>query len=116
VPLRSIRRRSTRHLVRGDHRLLMVGQGRRRLWLLALGLPLLVGALWFAERREQAAELAALREENRQLKASLEESRLLHREAQAAERQLVRRNAELSARVKRLSTELAFFRKQKDNP
>ncbi|CAD5107988.1 hypothetical protein [Zestomonas carbonaria] len=112
---RTTNKPSTRDLVRGDHRLQSIRRRRLWPWLLLVCLVVAPFYLWIEERQDLSRQLAALREENRDLEARLQRSELLQREAQATERQLVRRNADLSAQVERLSTELAFFRQQKDN-
>lgn len=98
---------STRELLRGEHRLQY--SRRRRPWLL-LGLLLVLMAgyggwqrelAWRAQQGGQAA-----------LRAELERSALRQREAEAAQQQLLRRNAELAAQLKRVQTDLAFYRQQ----
>lgn len=109
------RKLSTRELVRAEHRLQLARGGCLWQWAVFLVLCLIGAALLLrlddsAVREQQLAGLAA---ENRSLVAALEQARLQQREAQATEGQLLRRNAELSAQIKRLQTDLAFFRQQK---
>ena len=109
------RKPSTRELVRAEHRLQLARAGRPWQWALFLVLCLIGAALMLrlddSGAREQ--QLAALAAENHSLAAALEQARLQQREAQATEEQLLRRNAQLSAQIKRLQTDLAFFRQQK---
>lgn len=109
------RKPSTRELLRAEHRLQPARGGRLWQWMVLLVLCLIAAALFVrlddSGAREQ--QLAALVAENRSLAAALEHSSLQQREAQATEEQLLRRNAQLSAQIKQLQTDLAFFRQQK---
>lgn len=113
----STRKPSTRDLVRAEHRLLVARRGRLWQWAIFLVFCLIAAALLL--RLDGGAgdeqQLAALVEENRTLKAALEQGRLQQQEAQATEEQLLRRIAEMTAQIKRLQTDLAFFRQQKNN-
>lgn len=116
MPWPTTRKPSTRELVRAEHRLQVSRGGRLWPWSVLLVLCLVGAALFLrldesATRERQLADLAA---ENRTLKAALEQSSLQQREAQATEEQLVRQIAEQSAQIKRLQTDLAFFRQQKN--
>lgn len=115
MPWPKTRRPSTRELVRAEHRLQLARGGRLWQWALFLVLCLIGAALLLRHDESEAREqqLAALVAENRTLAAALEQSSLQLREAQASEEQLLLRIAELSAQVKRLQTDLAFFRQQK---
>ncbi|SDR71446.1 hypothetical protein [Pseudomonas oryzae] len=106
---------STRELLRTEHRLHAVRAGRPWQWAVFLVFCLVSAALWWRldDGRTRERQLAALAAENRSLKAALEQSRLQQDEALATEAQLMRRIEEMSAQVKRLKTELAFFRQQK---
>jgi uncharacterized protein HemX len=109
------RKPSTRDLLRAEHRLQLERGGR--LWRAALLLALLLVAavLWLRldQRADYEQQLAALEAQSRSLEVALEQSRLQLREAQASEAQLLRRIEEMAAQVKRLKTDLAFFRQQK---
>lgn len=109
------RKPSTRELVRAEHRLQLARGGRFWQWAVFLVLGLTGAALLLRLDDSGARErqLAGLAAENRSLATALEQGRLQQREAQATEEQLLRRIAELSAQVKRLQTDLAFFRQQK---
>ncbi|MCM2330400.1 MAG: hypothetical protein NDI70_03785 [Pseudomonas sagittaria] len=113
----STRKPSTRELVRAEHRLLVARGGRLWRWAVFLVLCPIAAALLLRLDGGNAEEtrLAALVEENRSLKATLEQSRLQRQEAKATEEQLLRRIAQMTAQVKRLQTDLAFFRQQKNN-
>ncbi len=113
----STRKPSTRELVRAEHRLLVARGGRLWQWAVFLVFCLIAAALLVRLDGGDAGEpqRAALVEENRTLKAELEQRRLQQQEAQATQEQLLRRIAEMSAQIKRLQTDLAFFRQQKNN-
>lgn len=106
---------STRELLRAEHRLQAVRDRRSGRWVW-LALLLVIGALLALRNHEQALhaqQVAALAEESRALRTSLEQRRLQGQESQATQEQLLRRIATLSAQVERLQTDLAFFRQQK---
>ena len=115
MPWPRTRKPSTRELVRAEHRLQLARGGRLWQWAVFLVLGLIAAALFMRldENGAREQQLAALAAENHSLAAALEQSSLQQREAQATEEQLLRRIAELSAQVKRLQTDLAFFRQQK---
>lgn len=109
---------STRELLRGEHRL-QIGHGRGRwrsalLFLLLLAFLGLAFSLHLRQDSEQLRRLEAMQEENRQLKARLAQLDMQQREAVGIQQQLVRRNGDLAAQVKKLKTDLAFFRKQQE--
>ncbi|MEO4045724.1 hypothetical protein AAFN46_01370 [Pseudomonas sp. CAU 1711] len=107
---------STRELLRGEHRL-QLDRGRWRGGLLLLLLLACIGLAFFLHLRQDArqwGELDELAAENRQLKARLAQLDMQQREAEAAQAQLVRRNGDLAAQVKKLKTDLAFFRQQQE--
>lgn len=106
---------SSRELLRGQH----VPRMPSRRWGGRVVLLLLLAALvalfcWRDERLLQAMQrVERLTSENQHLQAELGRQQLRQHEAESAQQQLVTRNAELSAEIKRLKTELAFFRQQK---
>ena len=108
---------STRELLRVDHQLQLANQGRIRFWpaalLLALSLVLLATLLLRgAEQQAQAEQHAALMTDNQHLREQLKQERLQEREEQAAQEQLLRRIGVMSAQIKQLKTDLAFYRQQ----
>ena len=110
---------TTRELLRGEHRL-QIGQGRGRwrsplLFLLLLAFLGLAYAQHLRQDDELQRRLEALGVENQQLKARLAQVDMLQREAEGAQQQLVRRNGDLAAQVKKLKTDLAFFRQQQEH-
>jgi len=109
------RKPSTRDLLRAEHRLQTVRGGRLWQWAVFLVFCLVCAAWWWRldDGRARERQLAALAAENRALQAALEQGRLQQDEAQATQEQLMRRIEEMSAQVKRLKTELAFFQQQK---
>jgi hypothetical protein len=117
MPWSSTRKPSTRELVRAEHRPLVARGGRLWQWPVFLVFCLIAAAplLRLAGGNAGEQQLAALVEENRTLKAALEQSRLQQQEAQATEEQLLRRIAQMTAQIKRLQRDLAFFRQQKNN-
>lgn len=106
--------RSTRDLLRGEHRLQFAR--RRRPWFL-LSLLVLLLAGYFGWQRELAwrAITSGHDLQSATLQAELERSELRQREAEATQQQLLRRNAELAAQLKRVQTDLAFYRRQQDS-
>lgn len=109
---------STRELLRGEHRL-QIGHGRGRwrsvlLFLLSLAFLGLAFSLHLRQDDEQLRRLDVLAAENQQLKARLAQFDMQQREAEGTQQQLVRRNGDLAAQVKKLKTDLAFFRKQQE--
>ncbi|WP_343574808.1 hypothetical protein [Pseudomonas sp.] len=62
---------------------------------------------------QASQRIEALEAENASLTAALEERRLQGEEDQANREQLMRRIDAMSAEIKKLKTELAFFRQQK---
>ncbi|MBB4863490.1 peptidoglycan hydrolase CwlO-like protein [Pseudomonas nitritireducens] len=117
-----IKKTSTRDLLRAEHRP-HVPRGsawlsRSMAVLVVLGLLVLAG-IWMlrsqsdTQVREQAQELVALHAQIAQLTADLEEKRLQVEEDHANGEQLMRRIDAMSAEIKKLKTELAFFRQQK---
>lgn len=113
----STRKPSTRELVRAEHRPLVARGGRLWQWAVFLVFCLIAALLLVRLDGGSADEqrLAALVEENHTLKAALEQRSLQQQEAKATEEQLLRRIAQLTAQVKHLQTDLAFFRQQKNN-
>ncbi|WP_068829514.1 hypothetical protein [Pseudomonas sp. BMS12] len=109
---------STRDLLRGEHHLHLVGHkpGRRWVWLVLLLLASIGLAAYLRLQQEAGlqGQLSQLTRENTELKASLAQLRMQQREAEAAQAQLVRRNGDLAAQVKKLKTDLTFFRQQQD--
>lgn len=117
------RKPSTRDLLRADHLPHAPRRSARLAWTLLLALvlgALAAGIGWMryhddgaAQAREHADELQALQAQVGQLTAELEEKRLQNEEAQANRDQLMQRIDAMSAEIKKLKTELAFFRQQK---
>ncbi|MBF7731256.1 hypothetical protein [Pseudomonas sp. N040] len=108
---------STRELLRAEHQLQLANQGRIRFWPLALLLALslaLLGALLLrgTEQQAHAEQRAAWLADNQRLREQLEQERLQTREEQAAQEQLLRRIGVMSAQIKQLKTDLAFYRQQ----
>lgn len=108
---------STRDLVRGEHSLAVVrpGKGRRLFWA---SLVMLLGscALLYQGFHYSAAlkwQLTQLEQDNARLQAELERIEMSRLEVSATQAQLERRNADLTDQVRKLKTELAFFRQQK---
>ncbi|WP_462379738.1 hypothetical protein [Pseudomonas sp. Marseille-QA0892] len=108
---------STRDLLRSDHRLLAQGRRARNFWpLVCLALVVAAGlpSVWLYQQHEgQQMQRAALEAEVESLRSQLQAHELQARMSEATEQQLTRRNADLSAQIERLTTELAFFRQQK---
>ncbi|MDF3934897.1 hypothetical protein [Pseudomonas citronellolis] len=117
MPWRRTRPHSTRELLRAEHRpsARLPRNYRPLLW----GALLLAAACasWYAWRGQQHGEaqqhLGALQASNAELVAELQRQRLLAAEAQATREQLERRIAEMSGEIKKLKTDLAFYRQQK---
>lgn len=108
---------STRELLRVEHQLQLANRGRTRFWqaglLLALTLTLLGTLLLLGtEQQAHAQQRAALLADNQRLREQLEQEHLLKREEQAAQEQLLRRIDAMSAQIKELKTDLAFYRQQ----
>ncbi|MDH1007760.1 hypothetical protein N5J43_02510 [Pseudomonas nicosulfuronedens] len=112
------KRPSTRHLLRAEHRP-HVPQGFAWLgWaalvLLVLAALALGGWQLRASDDGQARErIGALEAKNAELTQELEERHLQAEEERANREQLMRRIDAMSAEIKKLKTELAFFRQQK---
>ncbi|MGE9761400.1 MULTISPECIES: hypothetical protein [unclassified Pseudomonas] len=115
------RKPSTRDLLRADH---SPHAPRGSAWfgrLLALFVLLaaVLAGLWFvrglddSQGQKHADELHALQEQVVQLTAELEEKRMQGEEDRANREQLMRRIDSMSAEIKKLKTELAFYRQQK---
>ena len=109
---------STRHLLRAEHRP-HVPRGYAWLGWTVLVLMLLaalsVGA-WQLRSRDDGQmheRIRTLEAQNAELHAALEEKRLRNEEDRANGEQLMRRIDVMSAEIKKLKTELAFFRQQK---
>lgn len=89
--------------------------------MLAVALCAMAASVWWmrnydggpAQAREHADELQALQAQVGQLTSELEEKRLQAEEERANRDQLMRRIDAMSAEIKKLKTELAFFRQQK---
>jgi len=114
---RKTRPPSTRELLRVEHQLQLTNRDRIRFWqaglLLALTLALLATLLLRgAEQQAHAQQSAALLADNQRLLEQLEKERLLKREEQAAQEQLLRHIDAMSAQIKELKTDLAFYRQQ----
>lgn len=110
---------STRHLLRAEHRP-HVPRGYTWLaWAALLLIALLAGGYLLRaqdgeQMRARIAELeAANAQSTEKLAAALEEKRLKGEADQANSEQLMRRIDVMSAEIKKLKTELAFFRQQK---
>lgn len=112
------RQLSTREMLRAEHHLQIEpgAQRWRRAVCSVLGVVLMVlaGVVYWQQGETQAQRLQTLAVENQQLKARLGQLDLLQRESEAAQAQLVRRNGDLAAQVKKLKTDLAFYRQQRD--
>lgn len=112
------KRPSTRHLLRAEHRP-HVPRGSAWLgWAVLVLVVLTALALggWQLRARDdgQARERIDLLEtQNAELERDLEEKRLQGEEDRANREQLMRRIDAMSAEIKKLKTELAFFRQQK---
>lgn len=108
---------STRELLRSDHRPLAQVRRPRNLWPLACFILVAAASLpsvWlYQQRDEHQTQQAALAAEVETLRSELQAHTLQARMSDATEQQLTRRNADLSAQIERLTTELAFFRQQK---
>lgn len=114
-----IKKPSTRHLLRAEHQP-HVPRGYARLgWAALLLIALLAGGYLLraqddGQARERIAALEATNAElSEKLAAVLEEKRLKGEADQANSEQLMRRIDVMSAEIKKLKTELAFFRQQK---
>lgn len=108
---------TTRELLRVEHQLQLTRQRHIRFWPVALFLALtlaLLGALLLRETEQQAhaQQRSAMLADNQRLREQLEEERLQKREEQAAQEQLLRRIGVMSAQIKQLKTDLAFYRQQ----
>ena len=113
------RKPSTRDLLRAEHQP-HVPRRRGRVGVIA---PLLCVALATAlagayllrthDDGQVRQRIEALETENARLTTALEERRLQGEENQANREQLMRRIDAMSAEIKKLKTELAFFRQQK---
>ncbi|MFV3416373.1 hypothetical protein ACNFH8_29330 [Pseudomonas sp. NY15436] len=117
------RKPSTRDLLRADHLPHAPRRSARLAWALLLALVLgasAAGVWWMrnhddgqAQAREHVDELQALHAQVGQLTSELEDKRLQAEEERANRDQLMRRIDAMSAEIKKLKTELAFFRQQK---
>lgn len=105
---------SSRELLRAEHRPRVI-RPRRLPWLPLLLLAAIAGLLWLrhADSSAHAQYVEQLATANQALQATLTQGRLQRQEIQATNAQLLRRNAQLSAQIEQLQTELAFFRQQK---
>ncbi|CAM5489058.1 putative protein OS=Stutzerimonas stutzeri OX=316 GN=CXK95_03200 PE=4 SV=1 [Stutzerimonas stutzeri] len=105
---------SSRELLRAEHRPRVI-RPRRLPWLPLLLLAAIAGLLWLrhADGSAHAQRVEQLATANQALQATLAQGRLQRQEIQATNAQLLRRNAQLSAQIEQLHTELAFFRQQK---
>ncbi|QJP12141.1 hypothetical protein G4G71_27265 [Pseudomonas multiresinivorans] len=87
--------------------------------LLVLLLAVALAGVWLIRHqddvagREQADELQTLHAQVEQLTAELEDKRLQGDEDRANREQLMQRIDAMSAEIKKLKTELAFYRQQK---
>lgn len=112
------KRPSTRQLLRAEHRP-HVPRGHAWLgWgLLALALVgLLTGGAWQLRTRDDGQlreRIEVLEAQNAELSAALEEKHLQGEEERANREQLMQRIDAMSGEIKKLKTELAFFRQQK---
>ncbi|MFJ3052852.1 hypothetical protein [Pseudomonas nitroreducens] len=116
------RKPSTRDLLRAEHRPHVprgsAALGRAAL-LLVLLLAVALAGVWLVRHqddvagREQADELQTLHAQVEQLTAELEDKRLQGDEDRANREQLMQRIDAMSAEIKKLKTELAFYRQQK---
>ena len=116
---RATSRASNRELLRGEFRLQPTPRRRLASWLgLALLLLMPLALLAVGQRIHQGyqAELNRLQAENQHLRDRLAQQALDRQVGTAAERQLTERNAALLAQIERLTTELAFFRRQNQKP
>ncbi|MEE9101440.1 hypothetical protein VXJ36_14615 [Pseudomonas nitroreducens] len=113
------RKPSTRDLLRAEHQP-HVPRSQARVGMIALLFCValaaaLAGAYLLRTHDDGQARqrIEALEAENASLTAALEERRLQGEEDQANREQLMRRIDAMSAEIKKLKTELAFFRQQK---
>jgi regulator of replication initiation timing len=83
---------------------------------LLLLLPFVPLAIGYRLQVEYQAELQQLRVENQHLRDNLAQQTMNLQLGSATERQLTQRNAALLAQIERLTTELAFFRRQNQKP
>ncbi len=116
---RATSRASSRELLRGEFRLQPVPRRRLAGWVgLCLLLLIPLALLVVGQRIHQGyqAELNHLQAENQHLRDRLAQQALDRQVGTAAERQLTERNAALLAQIERLTTELAFFRRQNQKP
>lgn len=112
------KRPSTRHLLRAEHRP-HVPRGFAWLGWTALVLVVLAALAlggWQLRARDDGQvreRIEALEGHNAELERELEEKRLQGEEDRANREQLMLRIDAMSAEIKKLKTELAFFRQQK---
>ena len=115
---RAISRSSSQALLRGELRLQLAPRRRLLGWigLALLLLPLLLLTVGYRLQQGYQAELGQLEAENERLRERLAQQLLERELGTATERQLTERNAALLAQIERLTTELAFFRRQNQKP
>lgn len=112
------RKLDTRQLLHAEHRPHVPG-GRAWLLWVALALLIALGAAaslyWMRQGDDHQAQqrIAELEARNQELSESLERERLQVNEEKANRDQLMRRIDAMSAQIKQLKTEQAFYRQQK---
>jgi len=113
------RKPSTRDLLRAEHRPHVPRRHARAGWAILLAcvvLSALLGSAYLLRSHDDGQmrqRIETLEAENASLTAALEEWRLQGEEERANREQLMRRIDAMSAEIKKLKTELAFFRQQK---
>ncbi|MED5611825.1 hypothetical protein VV867_29335 [Pseudomonas sp. JH-2] len=108
---------TTRELLRAEHQpRAQVARSYRPLLWAALALAVAFAALHFWRGAQQDGvqqRIDELQAGNAALAADLQRQRLLADEAQATREQLERRIEQMSGELKKLKTDLAFYRQQK---
>ncbi|KSW26263.1 hypothetical protein P3W55_15965 [Pseudomonas citronellolis] len=114
---RRTRPATTRELLRAEHQpRAQVARSYRPLLWAALALAMAFAAVHFwrgSQQAETQRRIDALQAGNAALAADLQRQRLLTAEAQATREQLQRRIDQMSGELKKLKTDLAFYRQQK---